>query len=68
MLRELVGIKTPDFQGWACSQCAWVFNPSDALNGKTLEEMKENYKLERDQTFAAHSCAENPRPKPAEAK
>jgi hypothetical protein len=68
MSRELVGLKTPDFQGWGCSQCAWVFSPSDALKGKTIEEMKENYRLERDQAFAAHSCADHAKSKPPEAK
>jgi hypothetical protein len=52
-----VWVKTGDFQGWACSQCAWIFNPSTAPIGSTLEEMKQNYERQRDQEFAAHACA-----------
>lgn len=57
MRRELVWVKTGDFQGWACSQCAWVFNPSVPPIGNTLEEMKQNYEQQRDQEFVSHACA-----------
>jgi hypothetical protein len=63
MRRELVWVENPGFQGWACSQCAWLFNPLDALDGNTIEEMKQNYERQRDQAFAFHSCPEHPRPK-----
>lgn len=59
MRRELVWVKTPDFQGWACSQCAWLFNPSDFIDGNTIDEMKQNYERERDRAFASHSCPEH---------
>jgi hypothetical protein len=68
MRRELVGLKTPGFEGWACSQCAWFFSPSDALKGKTIEEMKESYRQERDQAFVAHSCGDHPKPGPPQAE
>jgi rubredoxin len=54
--RDLVWVKTGDFQGWACSECAWVFNPSAPPNGNTLEEMKQNYEQQRDQEFVSHVC------------
>jgi hypothetical protein len=58
-----VWVKTEDFQGWACSECAWVFNPSAAPVGTTLEEMKENYERQRDQEFVSHACAAHGRSK-----
>jgi rubredoxin len=58
MQRKLVWIEEKRFQGWGCSVCAWVFNPSGAPTGKSLDEMKENYEQNRDKDFAAHVCAE----------
>jgi len=54
--RDLVWLKTRDFEGWACSQCAWVFNPSVPPFGTTLEEMKQNYERQRDREFVSHAC------------
>jgi hypothetical protein len=68
MRRELVWVKTSDFQGWACSQCAWLFNPSDAIDGNTIDEMKQNYERERDRTFASHSCPEHAKLKTLKAQ
>jgi len=61
MPRKLVWIEEQRFQGWGCSECAWVFNPSGAPTGKSLDEMKENYERRRDKYFAAHVCTEHPR-------
>jgi hypothetical protein len=63
MRRELVWIETPNFQGWTCSQCAWVFRTSDAPTGNTIEEMTQNFELHRNQDFAAHSCQEHAKSK-----
>ena len=57
MRRDLVWVKAEGFEGWACSQCAWVFNPSAPPVGNTLEEMKQNYEQHRDQEFVSHVCA-----------
>jgi len=38
-----------------------VFSPSGAPDGKSFEEMKEQYQRLRDKEFAAHACAEHPR-------
>jgi hypothetical protein len=62
MRRELVWIETSNFQGWTCSQCVWVFRTSDAPTGNTIEEMKQNFELHRDQDFALHSCQEHAKP------
>jgi hypothetical protein len=63
MQRKLVWVEEQRFQGWGCSECAWVFNPSGAPTGKSLDEMKENYERRRDKDFAAHVCTEHPRAK-----
>jgi rubredoxin len=61
MRRKLVWTERPNFQGWACTECAWVFNPSWPLVGKSIEEMKTNFGPQLDQEFASHVCAEHPR-------
>ena len=63
MRRKLVWVERPSFQGWACSECAWVFIASRPLVGNTIEEMKTKFGEERDREFAAHVCAEHPRAK-----
>jgi len=62
MPRKLVWIKKQDFQGFACSECNWAFQPCGALVGQSLDEMKEKYEAQRDKEFAAHVCAKRPRP------
>jgi hypothetical protein len=61
MRHKLVWVERPNFLGWACSECAWVFNPSRPLVGNSIEEMKTKFGEERDKEFASHSCAEHPR-------
>jgi hypothetical protein len=61
MRRKLVWTERPNFQGWACTECAWVFKPSWPLAGKTIDEMKTNFGQERDKEFTAHVCAGHPR-------
>ncbi len=61
MRRKLVWTESPNFQGWACSECAWVFNASWPLVGETIEEMKTKFGEERDKEFASHVCAKYPR-------
>ena len=60
MRRELVRVERKNFQGWACTECAWVFKPSETLTGRSLGEMKENYKQQRDKEFKSHVCAKHP--------
>jgi hypothetical protein len=56
MARKLVRIESKDFVGFGCSDCNWVFNPSGAVVGETIYEMKRKYLAERDKEFAAHFC------------
>jgi hypothetical protein len=66
--RSLIWIEGSHFQGSGCSECAWVFSPSGSPAGDSLAEMMEEYERRRDKEFAAHVCAEHPRPKNANAK
>jgi len=61
--RKLVWAERPGFQGWACSECAWLFNPVGPLVGETIDDMKRLYEKQRDEEFRSHVCAEHPRPK-----
>jgi hypothetical protein len=61
MPRAWVWIKSQNFQGFGCSQCNWVFEASGVLVGESLDEMKQNYEVQRDKEFAAHVCAKHPR-------
>ena len=63
MRRTLVWIERQTFQGYGCSECAWVFKPSGTPTGKSLDEMKVNYEQQRDKHFADHVCAEHSRGK-----
>jgi hypothetical protein len=57
MPRKLVWIEKKNFQGFGCSECDWVFKPSDALAGKSLDEMKQEFEAQCGKEFAAHVCA-----------
>ena len=61
MRRKLVWVERQDFQGWACTECAWVFKSSWPLVGKSIDEMKTEFGHHRDKEFASHVCAEHPR-------
>jgi hypothetical protein len=60
MSRKLVWSEQQHFRGFACSECAWVFNASSPPTGNSLDEMKRNFELQRDKEFALHVCADNP--------
>jgi rubredoxin len=61
MRRKLVWVERQNFQGWACTECAWVFDPVGPVVGQSIEEMKEHYEEQRDKEFASHDCAAHPR-------
>jgi hypothetical protein len=63
MLRKLVWIERQNFQGWACSECAWAFNSLGPLVGESLDDMKMHYEQQRDKEFTSHVCAEHSRAK-----
>jgi hypothetical protein len=65
MLRKLIWIEEPRFQGYGCSECAWAFKPSGSPSGDSLDEMKEIYERQCDKEFSIHVCAEHPRGKRA---
>ncbi len=67
-LRRLIWIEELRFQGWGCSECAWVFSALEPPGGNPAEEMEENYKRLRDKEFAAHVCVEHPRARLTKAK
>ncbi|MGB7496728.1 MAG: hypothetical protein WBR26_16265 [Candidatus Acidiferrum sp.] len=53
--------KEPEFRGFGCSECQWLFKPTSPLIGKSLDQMKQAYEAERDKRFAAHVCAKFPK-------
>jgi hypothetical protein len=59
--REMVWVEKGGFRGWACSVCAWNFNPSGMPMGNTVAEMKEKYERQRDEEFRSHLCAKPPK-------
>ena len=61
MRRKLVWVERENFQGWACSECAWAFLPLGPLVGESIDEMKRHYGQQRDKEFTSHGCAEHPR-------
>ena len=62
MSRKLVLIESQSFEGFGFSECNWVFEPLGALVGKSLDEVKQNYEVQRVKEFAAHVCVKPPRP------
>jgi hypothetical protein len=63
LLRKPIWIEEPSFQGFGCSECAWVFKPSGRPAGDSLDEMKEIFERLRNRAFAIHLCAEHPKAK-----
>jgi hypothetical protein len=61
MRRRLVWVETQNFQGWACTECAWAFKPEGPVVGKSIDEMKMRYEQQRDKEFTSHVCAEHAR-------
>jgi rubredoxin len=58
-MRKMIWVESARSKGWACSECAWVFNPSDPPRGTSLDEMKQNFERQRDKEFASHVCAQH---------
>ena len=58
---ELVWVEEQRSTGWACSGCAWQFNPSTFPAGNTLGEIKQNYEWQRDKDFESHVGVEHPK-------
>ena len=60
MARKLVWIENQKFQGYGCSQCNWVFQPSGAPVGESLAKMIKSFEDQREKEFAAHVCLGQP--------
>jgi hypothetical protein len=43
--RKLVRVEGQSVEGWGCSECVWVFNPSGPAVGKSIDEMKRNFRM-----------------------
>ena len=54
----MVWIDVQNFKGFGCSACNWRFHASGALVGKSLDEMRRDYEVQREKEFAAHVCSE----------
>ena len=63
MTRKMVWIKTARMEAWACSECAWTFSPKSPPRGANLDEMKQNFEIQRDREFATHMCGKHPKDK-----
>jgi hypothetical protein len=55
----MVWVERERFEGWACSNCTWIFKGSGPLGDKSIEEMKRQYETDRDKAFKSHVCAEH---------
>jgi hypothetical protein len=62
-MRKLIFVKSERSESWACSECRWAFNPSGPPHGSSLDEMMQDFERQREREFAAHVCAQHPRPK-----
>jgi len=60
LAREIVWVERERFEGWACSNCAWIFKGSGPLGEGSIEEMKRQYEADRDKAFRSHVCVEHP--------
>lgn len=61
--RRLVWVEGQSFEGWGCCECAWLFNFSGRVSGKSLDEMKRTFQGQLSEEFTSHACAEYPRVK-----
>jgi rubredoxin len=61
--RKLEWVERNNFHGWACSECAWIFNPAGPPRGESLDQMIREFEEQRNKEFASHVCAENRTPR-----
>jgi hypothetical protein len=61
--RKLVQVEQPSSSGWGCSECAWMFDPSQIPSVNSFDEMTLALILEREKAFESHICSEYPRVK-----
>jgi hypothetical protein len=63
--RHLIWIEGRMVHG--CSECDWLFNPSDPPIGESLNDMKSNFRASLSSEFDSHSCETSPRTATREA-
>jgi rubredoxin len=54
--RKVVWVEGESFEGWGCSECTWVFNPSGPPVGESIDEMTQNFEVQLSEEFASHDC------------
>jgi len=68
MSRILVWVEQQRFQGFGCSECGWRFKPAGRPPGMSLDEVMNNFELQRDKEFASHVWLMTPRANRASSK
>jgi hypothetical protein len=68
MARNLIFVKKPNFEGFGCSECNWVYKPDEEIAGLSLEDMMKKFEAHRDKEFAAHGCHKGARTANVKAK
>ena len=56
---KLVWVEQQRFQGFGCSERGWGFIPAGRPPGMSLDEVMNNFELQRDKGFASHVCADH---------
>ena len=59
--RSLIWVERQNVAGWGCSECSWVFTIAGPFFDESLDEMKRHFRIQLDEEFASHNCAEHPR-------
>ena len=60
-------VERPDFVGWGCSHCAWVFRIPAKLKSDSLDDLIRQTEANRDTAFEAHACSSHQERKGAKA-
>lgn len=55
--RKLKLVERPDFVGWGCSNCAWVFRIPEKHKSASLGDLIRETEAIRDNAFEAHACS-----------
>jgi hypothetical protein len=55
--RKLFLAERPDFVGWSCSHCDWVFHIPANLKSGSLDDLIRQAEAIRDAAFGAHHCS-----------
>jgi len=56
---KLEWVERPNFAGWACTECAWVFIPKGPFYGESIDQLRLQFEQQRDQEFRSHVCAQH---------